>query len=57
MFPANGWGFIWKEEVKKLGILGAGLMGAGIAYMAAKEGIEVVLKDISLENAEKGKAY
>ncbi len=48
---------IEKTEVKKLGILGAGQMGAGIAYMAAKEGIEVVLKDISLENAEKGKAY
>jgi 3-hydroxyacyl-CoA dehydrogenase/enoyl-CoA hydratase/3-hydroxybutyryl-CoA epimerase len=44
-------------EVKKLGILGAGQMGAGIAYMAAKEGIEVVLKDINLANAEKGKAY
>jgi len=43
--------------VKKLGILGAGQMGAGIAYMAAKEGIEVILKDINLANAEKGKAY
>jgi 3-hydroxyacyl-CoA dehydrogenase/enoyl-CoA hydratase/3-hydroxybutyryl-CoA epimerase len=42
---------------KKLGILGAGMMGAGIALLAAKKGIEVVLKDISVENAEKGKAY
>ncbi len=44
-------------EVKKLGILGAGMMGAGIAYVSAKAGMEVVLKDISVENAEKGKAY
>jgi len=41
----------------KLGVLGAGMMGAGIAYSAARAGIEVVLKDVSLENAEKGKAY
>lgn len=46
-----------KTRVKKLGILGAGQMGAGIATVAAQKGIEVVLKDISLENAEKGKAY
>jgi 3-hydroxyacyl-CoA dehydrogenase/enoyl-CoA hydratase/3-hydroxybutyryl-CoA epimerase len=46
-----------KTEVKKLGILGAGQMGAGIAYMAAKEGIEVILKDVNIANAEKGKAY
>ncbi len=44
-------------RVKKLGILGAGQMGAGLAYLAAQKGIEVVLKDISLANAEKGKAY
>ncbi|MEM8907678.1 MAG: 3-hydroxyacyl-CoA dehydrogenase NAD-binding domain-containing protein, partial [Bacteroidota bacterium] len=43
--------------VKKLGILGAGMMGAGIAYVSAKAGMEVVLKDISLAQAEKGKAY
>jgi 3-hydroxyacyl-CoA dehydrogenase/enoyl-CoA hydratase/3-hydroxybutyryl-CoA epimerase len=48
---------IEKTEVKKLGILGAGVMGAGIAFNAAKFGIEVVLKDLKLENAEKGKAY
>jgi 3-hydroxyacyl-CoA dehydrogenase/enoyl-CoA hydratase/3-hydroxybutyryl-CoA epimerase len=40
-----------------LGILGAGQMGAGIAMNAAQKGIQVVLKDISLENAEKGVAY
>jgi 3-hydroxyacyl-CoA dehydrogenase / enoyl-CoA hydratase / 3-hydroxybutyryl-CoA epimerase len=44
-------------EVKKLGVLGAGMMGAGIAYVSAMAGIQVVLKDISLENAEKGKDY
>ncbi|MEM6633763.1 MAG: 3-hydroxyacyl-CoA dehydrogenase NAD-binding domain-containing protein [Bacteroidota bacterium] len=44
-------------KVKKLGILGAGMMGAGIAYVSAKAGMEVVLKDISALNAEKGKSY
>ena len=38
-------------------MLGAGMMGAGIAYVSARNGIEVVLKDVSLEAAEKGKAY
>ncbi|NQD93755.1 3-hydroxyacyl-CoA dehydrogenase [Pseudomonas sp. CrR25] len=42
---------------KKVGVLGAGMMGAGIAYVSALAGIEVVLKDISLEAAEKGKGY
>ena len=46
-----------KYEVKKLGILGAGMMGAGIAYVSAKAGMEVVLKDVTVEGAEKGKAY
>lgn len=46
-----------KSKVKKVGILGAGMMGAGIAYVSANRGIEVVLKDVSSENAEKGKAY
>ncbi|SFO96030.1 3-hydroxyacyl-CoA dehydrogenase / enoyl-CoA hydratase / 3-hydroxybutyryl-CoA epimerase [Amycolatopsis arida] len=46
-----------KYTAKKVGVLGAGMMGAGIAYVAAKAGIEVVLKDVSLENAEKGKGY
>lgn len=44
-------------KVKKVGILGAGMMGAGIAYSSANKGLEVVLKDISKENAERGKAY
>jgi len=46
-----------KYEVKKLGILGAGMMGAGIAYVSAKAGMDVVLKDVTTEGAEKGKAY
>lgn len=46
-----------KKKVKKLGMLGAGLMGAGIAYVSAKVGMEVVLLDMSVENAEKGKDY
>ncbi len=46
-----------KTDVKKLGILGAGMMGAGIAYVSAVAGIEVVLKDVSAEAAEKGKDY
>lgn len=46
-----------KQLTKKVGILGAGMMGQGIAYVSAMAGIEVVLKDISLESAEKGKAY
>lgn len=45
------------QRVRKLGVLGAGLMGAGIAYVSAKAGIEVVLLDQSQEAAEKGKAY
>ncbi len=46
-----------KTDVKKVGILGAGMMGAGIAYVSAQAGIEVVLKDVSLEAAERGKDY
>ncbi|MFP5399670.1 MAG: enoyl-CoA hydratase-related protein, partial [Gammaproteobacteria bacterium] len=45
------------SEVKKLGVLGAGMMGAGIAYVSAKAGIDVVLLDTSTELADKGKAY
>lgn len=41
----------------KVAVLGAGMMGAGIAYVSARNGIEVVLKDVSLEAAEKGKDY
>ncbi|MBS2537912.1 enoyl-CoA hydratase/isomerase family protein [Catenulispora sp. NF23] len=41
----------------KVAVLGAGMMGAGIAYVCARGGIEVVLKDVSVEAAQKGKAY
>ena len=41
----------------KVGVLGAGMMGAGIAYSCARAGMQVVLKDVAVENAEKGKAY
>lgn len=46
-----------KWQATKVGVLGAGMMGAGIAYSTAIKGIPVVLKDVSIENAEKGKAY
>jgi 3-hydroxyacyl-CoA dehydrogenase / enoyl-CoA hydratase / 3-hydroxybutyryl-CoA epimerase len=45
------------SPVKKVGILGAGMMGAGIAYVSAKAGIDVVLLDTTAEAAERGKAY
>lgn len=50
-------GGVEASKVSKVGILGAGMMGAGIAYSSAAKGIEVVLKDVSVENAEKGKEY
>lgn len=45
----------WRPH--KAGILGAGMMGAGIAYAQASRGIATVLKDVSLDKAEQGKAY
>ena len=45
------------KPIKKVGILGAGMMGAGIAYACANKGISVILKDVSLDAAEKGKQY
>ena len=45
------------QPTERLGVLGAGMMGQGIAYVSALAGIEVVLKDRSLEAAENGKAY
>jgi 3-hydroxyacyl-CoA dehydrogenase/enoyl-CoA hydratase/3-hydroxybutyryl-CoA epimerase len=41
----------------KVGVLGAGMMGAGIAYSCARAGMQVVLKDVSREAAERGKGY
>lgn len=46
-----------QSHTKKVGVLGAGMMGAGIAYVSAKAGIDVVLLDTTIENADKGKAY
>ncbi|MDT8319945.1 MAG: 3-hydroxyacyl-CoA dehydrogenase NAD-binding domain-containing protein [Xanthomonadales bacterium] len=48
---------IEKSAVRKLGVLGAGMMGAGIAYVSAQAGIEVVLLDTDQDTAEHGKAY
>ena len=44
-------------QTKKVGVLGAGMMGAGIAYVSAKAGIDVVLLDTTIENADKGIMY
>jgi 3-hydroxyacyl-CoA dehydrogenase/enoyl-CoA hydratase/3-hydroxybutyryl-CoA epimerase len=44
-------------QATKVGVLGAGMMGAGIAYVCARAGMQVVLKDVAQENADKGKAY
>ncbi len=45
------------SKLKKVGIVGAGFMGAGIAYVSAQNGLEVVLVDRDQEAADKGKAY
>ncbi|MET9009339.1 3-hydroxyacyl-CoA dehydrogenase NAD-binding domain-containing protein [Streptomyces olivaceoviridis] len=45
------------RQVRRVAVLGAGMMGAGIAYACARAGIDVVLKDVSLEAAVKGKGY
>jgi len=45
------------QSVKKLGVLGAGMMGAGIAYVAANAGIEVVLIDATQDAADRGRAH
>jgi len=47
---------VGKLEVNKIGVIGAGLMGAGIAYVSAKAGIDVVLIDRDQAGADKGKA-
>jgi 3-hydroxyacyl-CoA dehydrogenase / enoyl-CoA hydratase / 3-hydroxybutyryl-CoA epimerase len=46
-----------ESRVKTLGLLGAGFMGAGIAYVSARAGIDVVLIDRDMESAERGKAH
>jgi 3-hydroxyacyl-CoA dehydrogenase/enoyl-CoA hydratase/3-hydroxybutyryl-CoA epimerase len=46
-----------RSDAKKITVLGAGMMGAGIAYVSAMAGIEVVLIDADQASAEKGKAY
>ena len=48
---------IGKTPINKIGVLGAGMMGAGIAYVSAKAGFDVILKDVNLEAAQKGKGY
>ena len=45
------------QAYRKIGVLGAGMMGAGIAHVSAEAGLEVILIDRSLEAAEKGKGY
>ncbi|MFV0359561.1 3-hydroxyacyl-CoA dehydrogenase NAD-binding domain-containing protein, partial [Tropicimonas sp.] len=45
------------QKVRRLGVLGAGMMGAGIALVSAQAGIEVVLLDQSQEAADRGRAY
>ncbi len=48
---------IEQTPIKKVGVLGAGMMGAGIAYVSAKAVYDVVLKDVSGQAAAKGKGY
>ena len=48
---------IEKFTPTKVLVLGAGMMGAGIAYSCARSGMDVVLKDVTVEAAEKGKSY
>jgi len=44
-------------RLERVGVIGAGMMGGGIAYACARRGIDVVLVDVSLEAAERGKAF
>ena len=46
-----------RSEPKKVAVIGAGMMGAGVAYVQAMAGIETVLIDTSTEAAERGKGY
>ncbi|MDP3803837.1 3-hydroxyacyl-CoA dehydrogenase NAD-binding domain-containing protein [Brevundimonas sp.] len=46
-----------KSDPKKVTVIGAGMMGAGIAYVQALAGIETILIDRTQEDADKGKAH
>ena len=46
-----------RRTFSKVGVLGAGMMGAGIAYSCARAGMDVVLKDVDLAAAQRGKGY
>ncbi|ONH29853.1 3-hydroxyacyl-CoA dehydrogenase [Pseudofrankia asymbiotica] len=46
-----------RHTARKVGVIGAGMMGAAIAYVSARAGLDVVLKDVSVPAAEKGKDY
>ncbi|MBX3659353.1 MAG: enoyl-CoA hydratase/isomerase family protein [Ramlibacter sp.] len=54
---STGSGRTEKYKPQKVGVLGAGMMGAGIAYVQAARGVATVLKDVSQDKAEHGKAY
>jgi 3-hydroxyacyl-CoA dehydrogenase/enoyl-CoA hydratase/3-hydroxybutyryl-CoA epimerase len=51
--PSN----VVKAEFKKIGVLGAGMMGEGIALVSAQSGLEVVLKDVDVQTAARGKEH
>ena len=46
-----------KTDIKRIGVLGAGFMGAGIAYVSAKAGLDVVLLDRNIDEANEGRAH
>jgi 3-hydroxyacyl-CoA dehydrogenase/enoyl-CoA hydratase/3-hydroxybutyryl-CoA epimerase len=46
-----------RRTFSKVGVLGAGMMGAGIAYSCAQAGMDVVLKDVEMARAQKAKGY
>jgi 3-hydroxyacyl-CoA dehydrogenase/enoyl-CoA hydratase/3-hydroxybutyryl-CoA epimerase len=48
---------VQKYKPQKVGIVGAGMMGAGIAYVQASRGVATVLKDVNIDKAQAGKAY